>query len=206
MSDRVRRPATGRPSPCRGEVARKHHTTGKRTMPATRTTGWCVCRRCVGLASIPMQPHRRFGYPRPKNPAIPGSVGLLRRGNGPAGGAVGAGEAHRRGLLVNSVRADPATRVFDQFARPSAGSRRSGSTAPPARPGRSPARAAACIGAQCGDRNRPPRPVTPGEVVDLKNLHCVLIALHPAHCALWAGWVCGENQLSATGGDSRLQR
>jgi hypothetical protein len=68
-----------------------------------------------GPSPVPLQPHRRLRYPGPEHPAVPGPVGLLRRRDGPSGRAVGAGEAHRDDLLVNSVGPDPAPGPLDKL-------------------------------------------------------------------------------------------
>lgn len=84
---------------------------------------------------------------------------------------------------------------------PSARSRRSASTAPPARSDRPlPAQLNVTthrVAVAAGQLGR--LPVTHGEVVSLKRLHDLLIALHPTHSVSWAWWVCGKTSCPSPG-------
>jgi hypothetical protein len=65
------------------------------------------------VAVVVLQPHSRLGDPGPVHPDIPCPVGLLHRCDRAAGGALGAGVAHREELLVSLVGTDLAEGTFD---------------------------------------------------------------------------------------------
>jgi hypothetical protein len=118
--------------------------------------------------------------PRTVDPPVPGPIRRLRRGHRPPRGAVGAAEAHRRDLLVNSVRTDLAQRPLHQLLdlrqepvdQLGAG-RRLGRIDPVPAQLHVPAHRVVVAARQL----RGPA-VAAGEVIRLENLHDLLIALH----------------------------
>ena len=68
------------------------------------------------LPPVELEPHPRLGNPGPVGPTATGTVGGLRLGDGPTGGAFVAGKPHRdEVIVVDDVGSNLASRTLDEF-------------------------------------------------------------------------------------------